>query len=162
MKLELTHARLVEKLIYEPETGIFRWRHDSRGAKAGDIAGAVGKAGYRQFTIDGRQYKAHRLAWLYVHGSWPVNDIDHRDHNRDNNAIRNLRDVTDAINNQNIVRPQKRNKAQLLGVYPQRKRWCARIAFGDKRIFLGVHDTPEQAHQAYLAAKREHHPGNTL
>lgn len=162
MKPELTHARLVEKLTYEPETGIFRWRFDSRGSRSGTIAGSIGKRGYRQFTIDGRQYKAHRLAWFYMHGCWPVNDIDHRDHNRDNNAIRNLRDATDAINNQNMVLPQKRNKAQLLGVFPHGKRWGARITFFGKRLFLGAHDTPEKAHQAYLAAKREHHPGNTL
>lgn len=162
MSRDLTHARLLEKLVYEPETGVFRWRQNSRGARAGQVAGTVGEAGYRQLTIDRKQFKAHCLAWLYVHGVWPENDVDHIDHNRDNNAIRNLRDVTRTVNNQNIVRPQTRNKTQLLGVYPHRKRWGARIAVDGKRIFLGVHDTPELAHQVYLAAKREHHRGNTL
>lgn len=158
---ELTHSRLLEKLVYERTTGVFRWRSNTRGAKAGVIAGAIGSNGYRKITIDTKQYRAHRLAWFYVHGSWPE-AIDHRDHNKDNNSIKNLRDASRNINSQNLISAQRRNKTGLLGVAPHRKKWAAKLVANGKKVWLGVFDTPELAHAAYVGAKRVHHEGNTL
>lgn len=158
----LTHARLIEKLIYSPDTGVFQWRANSRGARAGDIAGSIGLNGYRQITIDKVQYRAHRLAWFYVHGRWPTDLIDHWDHNKENNAIGNLRDAGYNINSQNMIAPQRRNSSGYLGVSPHRKKWAAKLVANGKKTWLGVFDTPELAHAAYVQAKRIHHQGNTL
>lgn len=162
MSFALTHSRLIEKLAYEPDTGVFRWRHDTRGAKAGTIAGSVVGRGYRKLKIDRKQYWAHRLAWFYVHGEWPTSAIDHRDHNKDNNAITNLRDAGKNINSQNLIAAQRRNKTGLLGVSAHRKKWAAKLLADGKKVWLGVFDTPELAHAAYVQAKRIHHEGNTL
>jgi len=98
----VTAARLREVLDYNPETGIFtnRIRRGSKGA-AGAEAGTLTPTGYRNIVIDGRLYPAHRLAWLYVHGTMPKWTIDHINHRRDDNRIANLRDVPHRENCQN-------------------------------------------------------------
>jgi hypothetical protein len=49
-----------------------------------------------------------------------------------------------------------------LGVTRSRKRWKAHIKVGDKVLHIGTYDTPEEAHAAYLAAKRVLHIGCTI
>lgn len=159
----LTIDRLKEVLHYEPSTGVFTWLKITRGkAAVGDVAGCTNRDGYIVISVDGRQYKAHRLAWFYAHGTWPAGAIDHRDHVKANNAITNLRDATDAVNNQNMVRPQRRNSSGFLGVYRARRKWRAKLMANGRVVDLGLHETPELAHQAYVAGKRQHHEGNTL
>lgn len=156
--------RLRDAISYDPNTGELRWKRtvNGRWGKAGDLCGGLDAKGYRALALHGRQYKAHRVAWALHHGVWPTGLIDHIDHNRSNNAILNLRDATQAINSQNLSRAQTRNRSGLLGVYPHRKRWGARIMANGKRMFLGTFDSPDAAHVAYLVAKRQHHEGNTL
>jgi hypothetical protein len=101
------------KFIYDPDTGEFRFREDSyrRSGKrmillrrAGDLAGGKPVEGrYRVITIDGVNYPAHRLAWLYVTGRWPHPEIDHIDGDRTNNRFANLREVTHSENMRNPV-----------------------------------------------------------
>jgi hypothetical protein len=103
----LTANRLRELLVYDAETGIFLWKHRIDCAPqcntrwAGKVAGTLGSDGYLKITIDYRQFGAHRLAWLHVHGVWPADQIDHIDGNRANNAITNLREATNSQNNAN-------------------------------------------------------------
>ena len=94
----ITHEELLKILNYNPETGIFKWKifMGSR-ATEGSIAGTT-QAGYRNIRIFGRGYKAAQLAWLYVHGKWPDEQIDHIDRQRSNNKLENLRDVTPKVN----------------------------------------------------------------
>src|SRR5579859_3355628 len=105
----LNHAILVRILSYDPATGEFRWLETSNGeVKPGPVAGKSLKKGYRVITISGRAFYAHRLAWLYVTGKWPVALVDHRDGNPANNAWSNLRAATSAQNNANkIAKPGK-------------------------------------------------------
>lgn len=99
----LTAERLRELLTYDPETGEFRWRY-TRGCRArGQIAGTVTCLGYLTIAIDGRKYKAHRLAWLHVHGEWPYPEIDHINRIKLDNRLVNLRRATRAENNANRV-----------------------------------------------------------
>ncbi|MDD0156969.1 HNH endonuclease signature motif containing protein, partial [Shigella flexneri] len=72
----------------------------ARGA-VGKVAGTI-SYGYNAINIDGVRYFAHRLAWLYVYGEWPKQEIDHIDRNRRNNAISNLRDVSRVVNALNV------------------------------------------------------------
>lgn len=156
--------RLRHAIAYDPVNGELRWKQtvNGRWAKAGELCGGLDAKGYRTLALDGRQYKAHRVAWAIHYGVWPEGLIDHIDHNRTNNAIGNLREATQAINSQNLVRAQARNRSGLLGVYPLHRKWGARIMANGTRMYLGSFDSPADAHQAYLSAKRRYHQGNTL
>jgi hypothetical protein len=66
----LTLARLKEAVSYDPETGEFVWVQRGRGIRTGSKAGSTDK-GYRIIVIDGVHHLAQRLAWLWVHGTWP-------------------------------------------------------------------------------------------
>ena len=119
---DLTAERLREVLDYGPDTGVFTWkiRTNSR-VKVGDVAGALRPDGYIQISIDGRLHRAHRLAWLYVTGESPPDQIDHINGVRDDNRIANLRLATSAENKQNLRRAKSRNKTGFLGVCTPRK-----------------------------------------
>ena len=156
--------RVKELFNYDPETGVFTRRIDSPPRwKAGQIAGSRhSKHGYWIIRFDGRDKLAHRLAWLYVHGEWPTQDIDHIDGNPLNNRINNLRQVSKSVNMQNRKRAHKQSTSGLLGAYRNGKRWRSSIHIDGNPKHLGTFDTAEAAHAAYLAAKRLHHPGCTI
>lgn len=161
---DVTAARLRELLDYDPLTGVIRWRVNRRRARAGDVAGSAYPSGYIRIKIDSQEYLAHRLCWLYVTGAWPSGQIDHRDGNRSNNRFANLRDATRSVNTQNQRRAQSSNRSGLLGVRRCNSRWRAtiRIPGEERQRHLGVFDTKEEAHAAYLVSKRRWHPGSTL
>lgn len=163
----LTAARLREVLHYDPETGVFtRKVRTAQRHQVGDRADFIitggGQKGYYRVTVDSVRYMAHRLAWFYVHGVWPTNDIDHKDGDRGNNRIINLRDVPNRVNRQNIRKAMTRNRSGLLGAYFHQNRWYARLQLNRKIVYLAPFDTPEEAHAAYVVAKRIHHEGCTL
>jgi len=156
--------RLKRAVSYDPATGLFHRVKNSSWARAGDIAGCTTGRGYVEFNVLGRLHRANRLAWLYVHGAWPAGQIDHRDGDKSNNAITNLRDVSNRTNSENRRGPNKNNSTGLLGVrlHKASGKYEARIRVDGKLKYLGLHNTPEVAHGAYLEAKRTHHQGNTL
>ena len=132
---------LVRKVIdYCPETGLFTWKQTlSNRAKEGQQAGSKNTKGYFSIVIDGKKYKAHRLAWFYVYGEDPgQQEIDHIDRDKGNNRINNLRLATRKQNNENIPRP-KNNTSGIRGVSFHRgfNRWVAYIYHNKKRIHLG-------------------------
>ncbi len=144
----LTQQRLKELLTYSKTTGVFNWiERVSSKADAGDTAGCLDKSnGYRVIGIDGRQYSAHRLAWLYCYGSFPKGQIDHKSHCRDDNSILNLRVTTSTGNNRNKTK-SKKNTSGHNGVYWDRKNknWRARIKVDGKNIGLGSYKNIEDA-----------------
>jgi len=149
----ITHARLIEMLDYDSETGEFRWRERvSRSVKAGEVAGLINGDGYRLIAIKGREYRAHQLAWFYMTGRWCSTIIDHRDGNPSNNRWDNLRRATVSQNNAN--RPMHRNnKCGYKGVTQTPSgRWRANINKNRQRHHLGIFATPEEAHAAYAEA----------
>ena len=160
----LTATRLREILLYDPESGLFTYRTPRGPSKAGAVAGSKTHDGYWRITIDGREYKAHRLAWLYVHGQWPRGEVDHRLGQRTDNRIAELRDLTSTGNRQNLRGPTARSSTGFLGVswHKRFRKFEARIRVNGKGLFLGRFDDPEVAHHAYLEAKRLHHEGNVL
>ena len=162
--IALTAERLHELLDYDPETGVFTWRVASNNyVKVGAVAGCRDQQhGYWRIRIDRRVYKRHRLAWFYVHGMWPVADLDHIDTIRDHDWIANLREATKTQNGENQTRPHANNRSGFLGVRRARDRWRATITVNCRRIHLGVFDTPEEAYAAYVTAKRELHPYGTI
>ena len=160
----LTVQRGKELLNYDEQTGIFvRRTAPNNSTKVGAIAGTDTNCGYRAIVIDGKQYLAHRLGWLYVTGKWPQNQIDHINGRRSDNRFSNLRDVTCSVNGQNQRRPH--SPGGTLGTYLEPRchnRWTARICVDGVQMYLGMFATAEIAHAAYLAAKRKHHPGCTI
>lgn len=160
---ELTAERLRECLNYNGETGIFTWKvKASKNTVIGSVAGCFSPGSPVRIRIDGHSYRAHRLAWLYVHGRWPHGVIDHKNGSNKTNAIDNLRDATKKINSQNLRRAHTDNKAGLLGVTPHKGGYVAQIYANGKARYLGKYPTADLAHAAYVAAKRELHQGNTL
>jgi hypothetical protein len=153
-KPRLTRKRLMELLDYAPETGLFYWRRRRGKMRAGCEAGTLNGFGYRAITIDERSYTAHRLAWLYVKGRHPRGLIDHRNRDRADNRIANLRECSHAENACNSV---IRNTSGFKGVHRDRCRWRARITVNGKTLSLGTFDTAEAAALAYDRAARRYH-----
>ena len=167
--MELTAARARELLEYSVVSGrVYRKIRTAPQCPAGSLAGSLdypstGKPRL-QITIDGRRYLLHRIIWLMVTGEWPERVIDHRNGDATNNSWLNLRDASRAVNSQN-QRVWRFNKKHALPlgvtlVYPERiKPYRAAIHVKGRRLSLGFHATPEDAHAAYVMAKRAHHPG---
>jgi hypothetical protein len=158
----LTQKRLKELLHYDPVSGVFtRLTDNRRGSRVGDIAGSHHHDGYIYIYVDGANYAAHRLAWLYVHGRWPFVDVDHKHGKEAGNGIENLREATEKLNAQNERNARISSKSGLLGAYwsKSHKGWCAGITVARRKKWLGVFGTPEEAHAAYVEAKRKLHDG---
>lgn len=162
--MKLTQERLKEVLHYNPATGIFTNRLARSNVKVGSIAGGRRGDGYILIQIDGIQYYAHILAWLYVHGECPVGDIDHEDTDPSNCRINNLRDTSHQGNTQTRRKANKGNSTGLLGVslFKRDGKYVAQISIRGKNTYLGLFNTPEEAHEAYLTAKRIHHSTCTI
>lgn len=153
---------------YDPETGVIFWKigGDRIRGKQACVWKNTGK--YRAVPFMGLTIVAHRLAWFLHHGKWPEQVIDHINGVRSDNRIANLRDVSQSINAQNRTAIRVNTKSGYLGVKPNRSSkknpWQAQIRFPleDRVKYLGCFPTAEEAHAAYIAAKREIHPGSTL
>ena len=161
----LTQDALRQLFNYDPLTGIFRWKlrdHDdfasdrARSANrgiAGKQAGSIAVNGYVQIGIGRKKYFGHRLAWLWMTGKWPEQDVDHLNGRRDDNRWSNLRSATRGQNHQNRV------GHEMTGVtwHSRTKRWRAVIGVNGRQHELGMYSTPEEAASAYSSAKREMH-----
>jgi hypothetical protein len=160
----LTAEELKKVLTYNPDTGDFHWLiTTSARARAGCRAGNLSALGYRVIKYLGRTYRAHRLAWLYVHGEWPSNQIDHINGDRQDNRIGNLRDVSAKVNLQNLRAAFPKSKTGLLGVSSMASgHFLAKIRADGQIVHIGTFSTPEEAHAAYIRAKRQLHEGCTI
>jgi hypothetical protein len=127
----ITQQELKEQLHYDPNTGIFtRLVSNCNRVKVGDVAGCVcSTTGYLKIYIHSKPYKAHRLAFLYMTGSFPEHQADHINHNRIDNIWSNLREVTNQENQRNC-KLSKNNTSGVVGVYwdIRSKAWVAQIA----------------------------------
>lgn len=165
MAKTLTASRLRELLDYSPSSGVFKWRVAPTGRREiGGVAGCEDRSGYLKIGVDGRLYAAHRLAWLYVYGEWPVPAIDHINGVKTDNRITNLRAAGQDINSQNRRGANRGNTSGLLGVCWSRhhRKWIAQISANGEKVMLGGFDDRRDAYDAYLKAKHLLHPGNTL
>lgn len=153
----LTQSLLKNVLRYEPDTGHFYWIAPcSRFSmvKPGQRAGSLHSRGYIVLKVYGRSYRAHRLAWFYVHGEWPHPEIDHINRNKIDNRIANLR-VTDHLGNMQNKGLYRSNSSGYTGVswHKQRGKWVAQIQVAKRNHHIGFFDDPSTAHAAYLRVK---------
>lgn len=165
MTSTLAVDRLKQVLSYDEATGIFRWKASpSSRVRAGDVAGGRKGRGYIVIRIDGIKHYAHRLAWMYAHGSLPIAEIDHINGDHGDNRLCNLRDVSSQVNKQNIRVSRQNSKTGVLGVFPCKRtgKFIAAICVDGRQVWIGKFPTQEQAHEAYVTAKREFHQGGTL
>ena len=153
----LTQARLKEFLHYSPDTGVFTHIKPRGGIRVGDMAGRKCH-GYLQISIDGKRYLAHRLAWLYIHGEFPPNCIDHVNRDRADNRIVNLRLATRGENQQNQSM-HSNNTSGYQGVCWHKKtgKWMARIKLNGKESYLGLFADIADAVAARCTAKANFH-----
>ena len=162
MQILLTARRLHELLNYDPDTGIFTWRVKRSGtARAGCVAGSKNNIGYLVISIDNKPYKAHRLAWLWMHAEWPSKAIDHINQVKSDNRLCNLREASISENSQN--RPMFRNNTSgFRGVHwhKQARRWRAYIRVNGKQYSIGCFATAEEAFAAYKNAASRLHTHN--
>lgn len=143
-KVLITQQELKRLFIYEPETGILRSRRTGKALKADIIHN-----GYARKKIGRKNYLIHRLAWLYTYGKWPKDQLDHKNRNRLDNRIKNLREVTNRENAQNKERPVGCSFEKWSG------RWKAQIEIDGRVRHIGRYDTQLGARRAYLKEVRK-------
>ena len=160
--VNLTQAELKEVLRYEPRTGKFFWAKSMPprgrvGQEAGWVAPyATGKR--IKIAIRGTEFPAHRLAWLYMTGEWPKQEIDHRDGDGTNNRWANLREATSSENLRNCPAPRTNTTGHKGTCFDKKTgKFIAGLRVNGRRMNLGSFETHEEAIRAYRAAARKHH-----
>lgn len=128
--------------------------------RTGRLAGCVGKDGYLlvRLSIRGKSWliPAHQIVWAMTYGEWPSSELDHRNNDRSDNQPSNLRIATRPQNMANM-NAHSDNKLGLKGVHLHRQtgKYRAKICHERRIISLGLYETPEDAHAAYLVKSRE-------
>jgi hypothetical protein len=157
----MNQADLKLLVSYDPETGGFtRLVGTGKGAHAGAVVlGALDRStGYRKLCVGGKQLYAHRLAWLYMTGRWPVDQIDHRNEDRSDNRFCNLREADNAQNNQRS-KARRDSRTGVLGVswHKRGQKYVAQIKHRGASIYLGMYDSIDAAKAARQRAEAQYH-----
>lgn len=148
--MTLSYERAHEVLIYNPETGCFRWKKHFFSSLVGRRAGSINGNGRLLLCVDNRRYEAHRVAWLMTYGEFPDRQIDHINRDPLDNRISNLRT---ALPHQNTA-----NRTGVRGYTRHGSgKFQAMIKHRGKAFYLGLFDTEKDARQAYMAASKRLH-----
>jgi len=162
-KYDLTQEQLIRALHYDLQTGIFKRKLRKNTSKIGTIPKNPRHA-YLNIGIYYHVYRAHRLAWLYVHGSWPNGQIDHINGDKLDNRIDNLRVATASQNKQNMRKARADSRSGLIGAswHSKSGKWRAAIQINGKKKHLGYFETAKEAHDIFMAYKRNFHEFCTI
>lgn len=145
----LTQEKLKELMSYDPDTGIFTRLKSIQPRFIGKSAGCENAKGYIEISIGKIKYKAHRLAWLYMTGMNPYDQIDHINGVKSDNRWSNLRQ---ANNSQNCSNKKARGYSLTRsGMYQ------SEIQHKGTQYYLGCFRTEEEARQAYIEAGKKLH-----
>lgn len=148
----LSQSLLKSYLKYDEDTGVFTWiLSPSNRVKVGDKAGNMYSNGYIYIGLLGKQYRAHRLAWFYVKGVWPKDQLDHKNRIRHDNRICNLRESTHRKNGRN--RSDNYNSQVGAGWDKYSNKYVSKIRVNTKLIHLGYFDNLEDAVKARKEAE---------
>lgn len=190
MTEKISHSLIKELLYYDEKEGQLYWKirgqhlfsptiktkqqsanaWNARYAKTKALSSEVGD-GYRSgcINIDNKKYRIshHRAVWFLNYGYWP-NNIDHIDHNKENDKLENLRDVTPLENSQNVSM-HKTNKSGITGISHRlvngewNGKWRAIVWNNRKRKYLGDFTSKEEAIKArenFLSSVNTYHPNH--
>lgn len=160
----LTPEKIRELFNYDAVTGILAWKiKPCSSVRIGDAVGSLGGRGYLTTTFRGKQYGVHRLVFVWVHGHFPKDQIDHINHVRNDNRISNLREVSQSENSKNASL-SKRNTSGFLGVgwSKECRKWSANISVDGKLVHLGLFAHKQDAIDARqeARAKNGYHPNH--
>ena len=149
----MVNQKILKKyLIYDPETGVFKWKIARQRIKVGDVAGTLRSDGYIQIKLFNKLYLAHRLAWLYVNGEFPEDSMDHINGIKNDNRVANLRAVTHTENMRNRSL-QSSNTSGHTGVYwykeKKEKKWRVRVKNIDYGYFKYKQDAIKKSKEVY-------------
>lgn len=168
----ITPEMLREVLGYNPNTGTLHWKNRPismfgndrlcnswNSRHAGKEAFTTSQThGYLKSSVMDIELLAHRVAWAIYHGVWPVNDIDHRNGNKRDNRINNLREANKTENLQNRGKQSNNTSGYKCVSFDKRRNsWFSYINADGKRKYLGCYPTPEEAHAAYCEAAKKYH-----
>lgn len=143
----VTVERLKELLAYDPVSGLFTWRTKLKGL----VAGTLTSDGYVSIGLEGKRYYAHRLAWFYMTGVWPTEEIDHRDRARSNNAWSNLRQASKSQN--------KHNRAGAKNIIPTKSgKWLVYMKLEGQAKTFGTFACFGEAVRMRAQVKKDLHP----
>lgn len=150
--MELTQERVRE--LFDYFNGALYSRKDCGVREAGKKIGSISN-GYLMAKVDGKQYSVHRLIWLYHHGYFPENEIDHINRDRGDNRILNLREVSRSCNIRNTGN-FGHNTSGVKGVSLDKRvrKWIAQIRYNGRNIFLGTYIDFSEAVCHRLAAEQ--------
>ena len=150
MKECIEHSKLLSILDFSAESGVFTWKvRRCYRALAGSVAGTINTRGYVHILVCGRKYLAHRLAWFYVHGTWPLAQIDHINMVKTDNRISNLREATNSQNHGNVLmHPMK-------GIRVRQLKTTTAYEVYISDIYIGMFTLLEDAQLAYATAAKE-------
>jgi HNH endonuclease/AP2 domain len=161
---DISQEQLREELYFDEEEGCFYWKHARGGPERIDAdgvtnrAGTIRKDGYVGISALGFKYLVHRLAWFYVKGVWPEHWLDHKNGDRTDNRIENLREASALQNSRNTpLRSDNRSGYKGVSYDKVRKKWVSRIVVNYRQNVLGYFDNMEDAIAAYGRASVEHH-----
>jgi hypothetical protein len=145
---DITQSYLKQCLQYDERLGEFYWKTviTSGAQKIGERASYSSGMGYRSVIICGKAYLMHVLVWIYTHGRFPVGDIDHINHVRNDNRLCNLREVSRSDNLRN-ARMKSNNTSGTTGVMWSKvaNKWVASIYVQGKTKHLGTFETIDAA-----------------
>lgn len=158
MSKQITAEEARAHLAYNPITGEFAWISSAQGRKS--AVGTKTNQGYILVTINRKHCRAHRLAWLMVHGEMPPKgmDIDHANGDRADNRLCNLRLATRS-QNANNAKLSSRNSTGVKGVfwYAKFNRYQVNFTADKRRVYLGLFKTLEEATAVIKAARESLH-----
>lgn len=156
----MQQAELKAVLHYDAPTGVFRWRHSRRNnIRPWSVAGVPTKRqGYLQIVVNRKAYLAHRLAWLYVHGSMPPDHIDHVNGDKADNRIENLRQANNTTNHWNeAIRSTNKSGHKGIWWHKQSGKWEAACRVNGKQKTVGRFERIEDAVEAVRKFREQHH-----
>jgi hypothetical protein len=146
---------LRSRLAYDPVTGVLTWKN---GRHAGKEAQSFDRHGYVVINLGRRLYRGHRVAWAIHHGRWPFGLLDHKNRNRADNALTNLRPATWTESNANRrIRCDSKTGVRGVQFHAGSGKWRARIKSDGRQVSLGLFATVDEAGRAYERAAAMYH-----
>jgi len=104
----------------------------------GKMVDNVNDCGYIGVTVNYKPLLVHRIIWAMHYGKWPENEIDHINHDRSDNRIVNLREVTRTQNGRNQSMFTNNTSGYTGVIFRKRtNKWRAQIKVGGVKTHLG-------------------------